>query len=369
MKVAPLYHALLKEPWCDVRLVHTGQHFDSEMSDAFFADLALPAPHVHLGAGGGTHAQQTARVMTGYEEVCLAGRPDLAVVMGDVDSTMACALAAKKLGILVAHLESGLRSRDRSMPEEINRVVTDAVSDWLWTPSPDADANLLAEGIPPSRIVRVGNIMIDSYVMVRPKVREQDAILTELGLEPGGYGVVTLHRPSNVDDRAQLATLVGCLEEAAELVPLVFPVHPRTYKNLVAFGLLDRVSTISRLRLTKPISYTKFMRLVEDCKLVITDSGGIQEETTYLGVPCLTLRENTERPITVTQGSNTLVNAGNVVGHVRQIATGRYVEHRKCPDLWDGHTAQRIVTHLAGVFGETERTPVEYRDHLGNAAR
>ncbi len=351
MKVAPLYHALKNEKWCSVRLIHTGQHFDADMSDAFFRDLELPEPNVHLGVGGGTHAQQTARVMVGYEEVCLKARPDLTIVVGDVDSTMACTLAAKKLGILVAHLESGLRSRDRLMPEEINRIVTDSLADYLWTPSPDGDANLKSEGIPASRILRVGNIMIDSYVRLRQKINSESTT-KDLGLEPKGYAVVTLHRPSNVDHRESLTELVSRLQQVGEELPVVFPVHPRTLKNLTAFGLLERLEKSPGLKLIKPLSYKSFMKLVEDAKLVITDSGGIQEETTYLNIPCLTLRENTERPITVTQGTNTLVSEATLLDYVHQILSGSYTKDRVCPELWDGKAAERIVAHLREIRAE-----------------
>jgi UDP-N-acetylglucosamine 2-epimerase (non-hydrolysing) len=348
MKIAPLYHALKKESWCQVRLIHTGQHFDSNMSDAFFKDLELPDADVHFGVGGGSHAQQTSRVMCAYEETCLRARPDLSIVVGDIDSTLACTLAAKKLGIEVAHLESGLRSRDRAMPEELNRLATDVLADYLWTPSPDADANLRAEGIASSRIVRVGNIMIDSYEMMRAKIKAETTT-RELGLGPGTFAVVTLHRPSNVDHREALESLSGKLQETAAELPVVFPVHPRTRKNLETFGLLGRLERAPGIQLTAPLGYKSFMKLVEDCKLVITDSGGVQEESTYLGIPCLTLRDSTERPITLTEGTNTLVDGQSLIKQVKSILSGEYERRGKRPERWDGQTASRVVAHLREI--------------------
>ena len=293
MKIAPLYHALRVEPWCRPVLVHTGQHYDVNMSDAFFRDLKLPAPDHHLEVGSGTHAQQTGGVMIAYEKVAMAERPDAIIVVGDVNSTIACALAGTKLGIPVVHLEAGLRSGDRTMPEEINRLATDAISDRLWTPSADADENLLREGVDPKRIELVGNIMIDSYEMLREEIA-RDGTADRLGLKAGSYLVVTLHRPSNVDDAAMLGQLVGQLGAIAGSVPLVFPMHPRTRKKLEEFGLLSQLTSASGVTVTDPLGYVQFMNLVSHARGVVTDSGGVQEETTYLGIPCLTLRENTE---------------------------------------------------------------------------
>jgi len=311
MKVAPLYHALHDQPWCRVRLVHTGQHYDANMSDAFFRDLGLPRPDLHLGVGSGSHAEQTANVMIAYEKACIAGRPDLCIVVGDVNSTVACALVASKLWIPVAHLEAGLRSGDRSMPEEINRLVTDTLADVLWTPSPDGDEHLAAEGVAPEKITRVGNIMIDSYELMKDRIHASGE-RQRLGLDGAGYGVVTLHRPSNVDARAPLAALVAQLTSIAAKLPLVFPVHPRTRKNLETFGLWNALADPPGIRIVEPLGYVDFMNLVCGARLVVTDSGGVQEETTYLGIPCLTLRPNTERPITITEGSNRLVTAANL---------------------------------------------------------
>jgi UDP-N-acetylglucosamine 2-epimerase (non-hydrolysing) len=344
MKVAPLYKALAGESWCRVRLVHTGQHYDANMSGAFLRDLGLPEPDAHLGVGGGSHAEQTGGVMIAYEAECLRAHPDWVVVVGDVNSTVACTLAAKKLGIKVAHLEAGLRSGDRSMPEELNRLATDALADLLWTPSADADENLVREGVPRERIEMVGNIMIDSLEMMRATV-ESRRHARALGLERGKFGVVTLHRPSNVDDAEQLTKMVEIVTAAAARLPVVFPVHPRTRKMLEATGLMKRLIEAPGVRATEPLGYTDFMSLIFDCRYVLTDSGGIQEETTYLGIPCLTLRENTERPVTVKQGTNRLVRAETVLPHLETILADRWPKGA-VPPFWDGQTAARVVRSL-----------------------
>jgi UDP-N-acetylglucosamine 2-epimerase (non-hydrolysing) len=344
MKIAPLYHALVKEPWCDPRIVHTGQHYDPNMSDAFFRDLRMPAPHVHLDVGSGTHAEQTGRVMIAYEKVALVERPDWIIVVGDVNSTAACAMVGAKLWIPVVHLEAGLRSHDRRMPEEINRLVTDAIVDVLWTPSSDANENLVAEGVPLERIDFVGNIMIDSYEMLREAI-EADDTRSLMNLDTTSYAVVTLHRPSNVDDRNSLAPLVSELLGVAAAMPLVFAVHPRTRKKLEEFGLMPALSSHAQITLTEPLGYIQFMNLVRGARAVITDSGGVQEESTYLGIPCLTLRENTERPVTVSQGSNRLVRANELRAQVGEVLANRWPTSRR-PDLWDGHAADRCVQAL-----------------------
>ncbi len=344
MKVAPLYRALSREPWCELRLIHTGQHYDAAMSDAFFRDLGLPQPEVSLGVGSGTHAEQTGGVMIAYEKVCIASRPDWSIVVGDVNSTAACAMAATKLGVRVAHLEAGLRSGDRSMPEEINRLVTDAIADLLWTPSEDADANLVREGVPPGKIERVGNIMIDSLEMMRPMI-DGRSLYRNLGLGRREYAVVTLHRPSNVDDPAMLADLTKTLVAIAKKVALVFPVHPRTRKSLEKSGLLAALNADTRVKLIEPVGYVDFMSLVFNAALAITDSGGVQEETTYLGIPCLTLRENTERPITIKLGTNRLLGVRALASAVDEVLAGK-PRNGTVPPLWDGKTAARVTDSL-----------------------
>jgi len=344
MKVAPLYHALKATDWAEPGIVHTGQHYDVNMSDVFFQDLGLPKPIYHLGIGSGTHAEQTGGVMIAYEKVCQENPPDWIVVVGDVNSTAACAQVGTKLWIPVVHLEAGLRSDDRRMPEEINRLVTDAIADVLWTPSADADENLLAEGIARDKIDLIGNIMIDSFEMLRSKI-ESAKTRAELGLDDGGYALVTLHRPSNVDKRASLQPVVESLVELSEDIPVVFVAHPRTIKNLDRFDLKDLLTSSGQVQLLEPLPYIKFMNVVLGSKFVITDSGGLQEETTYLDIPCLTLRENTERPVTITQGTNCLVRAETMAENVGKILAGNWPSST-CPPLWDGQTAGRAVACL-----------------------
>lgn len=345
MKAAPLHRELAARAWCRPVLVHTGQHYDAGMSEVFFRDLGMPAPDHNLGVGSGSHAEQTAGVMVAYEKLCLAERPDWTVVVGDVNSTMAATLAAKKLLIPVAHLEAGLRSFDRAMPEEINRLVTDALADLLWTPSPDADDNLRREGVAPDRIARVGNIMIDAFESHRARI-EAARTPDRIGVRPGGYAVVTLHRPSNVDARETLAAVVETLRTLARDLAVVFPLHPRTRKQLEAFGLLERLAAGPGIVLAEPMGYVEFMSLVRTAACVITDSGGVQEETTYLGIPCLTLRTTTERPITVSEGTNRLVAVADLAAQVGKVLAGEWPKGRK-PELWDGRTAARVADSLA----------------------
>ena len=343
MKVAPLYHALAAADDFRPVLIHTGQHYDANMSDDIFRDLSLPLPDHHLGVGSGSHAEQTAGVMIAYEKICLAERPDWLVVVGDVNSTAACAMVGTKLHVPTVHLEAGLRSRDRAMPEELNRLVTDVLADVLWTPSPDGDANLAAEGIPPERITRVGNIMMDSLEMIRPKL-EETASAEKLDLSPGSYGIVTLHRPSNVDTQPLLTRIVEVLVEAASRLPLVFPAHPRTAAKLAEFGLRQPLEDAGILIL-EPQSYLPFMSLLKDARVVVTDSGGLQEETTYLGIPCLTLRDNTERPITIDEGTNRLVTVDTLIEELDAALDADAPAPRK-PEFWDGQTAGRCVEDL-----------------------
>ncbi len=343
MKIAPLYHALKAQDWCRPLVVHTGQHYDANMSEAFFRDLQLPAPTHHLEIGSGSHAEQTGRTMIAYEAVAQAARPDAIVVVGDVNATAACAMVGAKLWIPVVHLEAGLRSRDRRMPEEINRLVTDAIADLLWTPSRDADANLRAEGVPADKIDCIGNIMLDSFEMLRAKITAAD---TRARLRLAGpFAVVTLHRPSNVDEPAKLGELVAAIEQLSASLTVVFTVHPRTRKRLADFGLLERITAAPNIRATEPLSYIEFMNLVMHATIAITDSGGVQEETTYLGVPCATLRENTERPITVSEGTNRLLRPSQLPAAVAEALSGGWPRGRR-PELWDGHAATRAAESL-----------------------
>ncbi|MCU7843374.1 MAG: UDP-N-acetylglucosamine 2-epimerase (non-hydrolyzing) [Candidatus Thiodiazotropha sp. (ex Monitilora ramsayi)] len=362
MKIAPLYHALMKESELEPVIVHTGQHYDLNMSDAFFQDLRLPEPHIHLGAGSGSHAEQTGRVMIAYEKVVMEKRPDMVVVVGDVNSTIACTLAATKVvfdhdqndaatGLnrpMIAHLEAGLRSFDRTMPEEVNRLATDVLADLLWTPSPDGDENLQHEGVAKEKIVRVGNIMIDSLEMMREAI-EAVPVYEKYGVTQGDYAVLTLHRPANVDNPTSLKALCDMIVRLSKQMPIIFPVHPRTRKNLENTGLIDTLEGKPEIRLLEPQNYISFMNLIFNCRLAVTDSGGLQEETSYLGIPCLTLRPNTERPITITQGTNQLCTLDDIDSKIDQVIAGE-TGKGKSPDLWDGHTADRVVTSIRSVF-------------------
>jgi UDP-N-acetylglucosamine 2-epimerase (non-hydrolysing) len=343
MKVAALMHAGAARGVEQV-LVHTGQHYDASMSDVFFADLELPRPDHHLGVGGGSHAEQTAKVMTCLEPLIARERPDWVVVVGDVNSTLAAALTAAKLNIKVAHVEAGLRSFDRTMPEEVNRVVVDGLSDLLFTPSADADLNLLREGHPPEQIKMVGNVMIDALQRsIEPARRRR--VPARFGLEPRRYAVLTLHRPSNVDDPVVLGQLLETLLGTSGDLSVIFPVHPRTRARLQDMAAAQRLT--DRLRLIEPLGYLDFLGLVDGALVVLTDSGGLQEETTVLGIPCLTLRENTERPVTVTLGTNRLVGRDPVAlaRAFEDVFAGRW-PRGSCPPRWDGHAGERVIDVL-----------------------
>ena len=343
MKVAPLLRALGEDGRFDSFLVHTGQHYDEAMSESFFRELGIAAPDVNLGVGSGSHAAMTAEVLRQVEPILIAQKPDVLIVVGDVNSTLAAALAASKLGVRIAHVEAGLRSGDRSMPEEINRLVTDAISDWLFVSEPAGRENLLREGVDPKRIHFVGNVMIDTLRANLSRARAQGT-LARLGLRSGAYVALTLHRPSNVDDPAQLGALFQVFEELHRELPVVFPVHPRT-RAMIEQRLGGRAP---RLMTTEPLGYLDVLALMADARFVLTDSGGVQEETTALGVPCLTLRNNTERPITVTEGTNTLAgtDAAVIRAEARKLLAGESKRGR-VPALWDGHAAERIVAALA----------------------
>ena len=340
MKAAPVLRAFGAYGEVRQTLVHTGQHYDANMSDVFFQELDIPEPDINLGVGSGSHAQQTAQVIAQFEPVLLDYKPDLVLVYGDINSTMAAALVCAKLLVPVGHVEAGLRSFDRTMPEEINRLLTDQIAESLFTPSTDGDQNLLREGVAPDKIHFVGNVMIDSLVRLLP-VAEKSPVVTDLNLSAGEYGLVTLHRPSNVDDHATLASIISTLDEISRDLPILFPVHPRTRQRLESSSNGHRGS---KARIVDPLSYIDFLALQKSARLVITDSGGIQEETTYLGVPCLTVRENTERPVTVTCGTNILVgrDMNRLNREVTNILSGNQ-KRGQIPPLWDGHAADRIA--------------------------
>lgn len=354
MKIAPIADAITAHNGnsslkIEHRIVHTGQHYDKKMSELFFRELEIPEPDINLEVGSGSHAFQTAEIMKRFEPVLLEENPDYVLVVGDVNSTIACALVAAKLGVKVIHVEAGLRSFDRSMPEEINRVLTDAISDILFITERNAEKNLLREGIAKEKIYFVGNVMIDTLLNHKEKAR-QSGILQKLGFLkdpadlPGPYAVLTLHRPSNVDDGHVLGRIFDALNEISRSLPIVFPVHPRTRNKLEAEG----ISLSGDIKSIEPLGYLDFLKLMAHAKLVLTDSGGIQEETTVLGVPCLTLRENTERPVTITEGTNVLVGTDrDRIVHESLAALKNGRKESRIPELWDGSAAKRIVTILA----------------------
>ena len=344
MKVAPL-HKEFKKYSDSIRhiIVHTGQHYDEAMSKVFFEDLELPQPDFYLGVGSGTHAEQTAKIMVEFEKVLQRQRADLVVVVGDVNSTVSCSLVSAKMGIPVAHVEAGLRSFDRSMPEEINRLLTDAIARDLFVSEPSGVSNLNREGVDKKRIFLVGNIMIDSLITYRKKA-QQSGILKKLGLAARSFILVTLHRPSNVDTKEGLEGILSLFENVAKRTTIVFPIHPRTKKMLGQFGLDNRAALIRGLKLIEPLGYIDFLGVMDQAQLVVTDSGGIQEETTYLGIPCLTMRENTERPITVELGTNQLTGSDiSVVQRKCLELLGGKAKNGRIPELWDGKTAERIA--------------------------
>ncbi|WP_022663767.1 non-hydrolyzing UDP-N-acetylglucosamine 2-epimerase [Desulfospira joergensenii] len=348
MKIAPIARAFEQNSEIEYKIIHTGQHYDQNMSDVFFEELGIRNPDYNLGAGGGTHSEQTAKIMVEFEAICEKDSPDLVMVVGDVNSTLACSIVAKKMHIKVAHVEAGLRSFDLNMPEEINRMVTDAISDLFFVTEEQGMANLRKEGKPDSMIHFVGHVMIDNLYYQLSKLEK----MAKDNLESGKYksthpqyGVVTLHRPSNVDHRETLEAIFDCLARISRTLPLIFPIHPRTRKNMDAFGIQPPPA----ITLTRPLSYMEFLNLWKDAKLALTDSGGLQEETTALGIPCLTLRENTERPITVTQGTNELVGTSGkkILDAFERIMAGQWKTGRK-PEFWDGHAAERITEIILG---------------------
>lgn len=347
MKIAPIVRALRSHGGhLDFKIIHTGQHYDREMSDVFFAELGIPRPDMFLGAGSGSHAQQTTKIMLAFEELCLAQRLDLVLVVGDVNSTLACSIVAKKQIIPVAHVEAGLRSGDMTMPEEINRIVTDSISDFFFVTEPSGVENLLHEGKPSEKVHHVGHVMVDNLLYQRDRLAATDTsgfLSPSLKARHPCFGAVTLHRPSNVDDPQVFERLAACLRSVSQQLPLIFPVHPRTRANLEKFGIDLGDAVI----LTQPLSYMDFLNLWKDAMVVLTDSGGLQEETTALGVPCITIRENTERPITVDEGTN--VVAGTDPARIKDAADKVLRGEGKrgrCPRLWDGRAAERIVEIL-----------------------
>jgi UDP-N-acetylglucosamine 2-epimerase (non-hydrolysing) len=350
MKMAPIIEAMNRYATeIGHLLVHTGQHYDDRMSKSFFIDLGMPKPDIDLEVGSSSHAEQTARIMVEFEKVCLREKPDLVIVVGDVNSTLACTITAKKLGVKVAHVEAGLRSRDMSMPEEINRLCTDVLCDYLFTTDHFANENLLAEGVSPDKIFFVGNVMIDTLLKHKELACEV-GLVERWGLKPGGFATLTLHRPSNVDNPVIFGGILDALNEIAKEIPIIFPIHPRTRKMVEQFGFCGYFTGTDQpqgLWLTDPLGYLEFLHLNMNAKMVITDSGGLQEETTVLGVPCITLRNNTERPITCVVGTNFIVgnDRDNILHYTSKLLSGK-IPRGSVPEKWDGKAAERIVEVL-----------------------
>ena len=349
MKIAPIHKRMLQSDQFDPILIHTGQHYDEKMSRTFFVDLGMPEPDLYLGVGSGSHAQQTAAVMIALEKILLEQKPDWIVVVGDVNSTLAAALVASKLHIPIAHVEAGLRSGDRTMPEEINRVLTDAVSDMLFVTEQSGLDNLLSEGVAEEKIHFVGNVMIDSLTEHLEKA-SKSTILSTLKAKPDNYALMTLHRPSNVDNRQAFSQILIALQHIQKQIPIIFPIHPRTRKMIDELQLTDQVARMDQLMLVDPLGYLDFLHLMSRARMVLTDSGGIQEETTFLGIPCITLRENTERPVTIKIGTNTLVGVAPAqIIRAAENALNGYKREHTIPPLWDGKASQRIVAILEKV--------------------
>jgi UDP-N-acetylglucosamine 2-epimerase (non-hydrolysing) len=352
MKIAPVLKAMKRRGGLSHYLVHTGQHYDEKMSGSFFTDLGIPAPDVDLGVGSGSHAEQTARILTEFEKVCQREKPDLVVVVGDVNSTMACAIVAKKLWIPVAHIEGGLRSGDMKMPEEINRLVTDSITDLFFTTDPDANANLKREGVPSERIHFSGNVMIDTLLENVERAERESDVLARLGLKDKEYAFLTVHRPSNVDEPDVLKGLLEAFAYVQERIRIAFPVHPRTLGRIDAFGLRPMLDGMKNVVVTEPLGYLDMLQVNRHARFALTDSGGLQEETTVLGVPCITLRENTERPVTVEVGTSELAGSdpAKIRDAVDRILAGKW-KTGGLPEGWDGKASERIVAAMAAYLG------------------
>jgi len=351
MKVAPLHRTFLKHSGITSKIVHTGQHYDERMSKIFFDQLELPEPDYYLGVGSGSHAVITAKIMIAFEKIILEEKPDLVLVVGDVNSTLACALVTKKLNIKLAHVEAGLRSEDRTMPEELNRIMTDSISDYLFVTEQSGLTNLAKENIPNGKIFFVGNVMIDSLCFYQKKALKL-SLLEKLNLTRKGYVLMTMHRPANVDQSHNLSTVVDMIEQVSKKMPVVLPLHPRTAKQLQNFSLKEKINSIPNLILLEPQGYLEFINLMNYAALIITDSGGVQEESTFLGVPCLTIRKSTERPITVTHGTNVLIPELKVdlILAAFENTLCQDQQDTMIPPFWDGKTAPRIVQHLLEAF-------------------